>query len=222
MRPASSTNSVRLKSPAETSNKQLADDLVFVRHEILLIAVSEMRHLRWANQLLWSLEHDGMLTKKLGPSLGVAVEIPGAAATSHPQLAASRVSSPVTRPRQLRALQPAVLADFVAVEQPSGFLDGAYARAVATLRQPIYPAHAVELAERIDSDGVDHYSRFREVQVALRTYSEAKPPLPYLRKLEVGTSGETADALAISPSTVHRKWLLAKAFLHRELRTRPA
>ena len=36
------------------------------------------------------------------------------------------------------------------------------------------------------------------------------------------TEDETADALAISPSTVHRKWLLAKAFLHRELRTKPA
>jgi RNA polymerase sigma factor (TIGR02999 family) len=35
------------------------------------------------------------------------------------------------------------------------------------------------------------------------------------------TEDETAEALAISPSTVHRKWLLAKAFLHRELRSRP-
>ena len=31
------------------------------------------------------------------------------------------------------------------------------------------------------------------------------------------TEDETADALEVSPSTVHRKWLLAKAFLHREL-----
>jgi len=35
------------------------------------------------------------------------------------------------------------------------------------------------------------------------------------------TEDETAEALAISPSTVHRKWLLAKAFLHRELRSNP-
>ena len=35
------------------------------------------------------------------------------------------------------------------------------------------------------------------------------------------TEDETADALEISPSTVHRKWLLAKAFLHRELRSNP-
>jgi len=31
------------------------------------------------------------------------------------------------------------------------------------------------------------------------------------------TEEETAEALEVSPSTVHRKWLLAKAFLYREL-----
>jgi RNA polymerase sigma factor (TIGR02999 family) len=31
------------------------------------------------------------------------------------------------------------------------------------------------------------------------------------------TEGETAEALGLSPSTVHRKWLSAKAYLHREL-----
>jgi DNA-directed RNA polymerase specialized sigma24 family protein len=31
------------------------------------------------------------------------------------------------------------------------------------------------------------------------------------------TEEETAQALEVSLTTVHRKWLLAKAFLHREL-----
>jgi RNA polymerase sigma-70 factor (ECF subfamily) len=31
------------------------------------------------------------------------------------------------------------------------------------------------------------------------------------------TENETAEVLGLSPSTVHRKWLSAKAFLHREL-----
>jgi RNA polymerase sigma-70 factor (ECF subfamily) len=31
------------------------------------------------------------------------------------------------------------------------------------------------------------------------------------------TEEETAEVLSVSPTTVHRKWLLAKAFLHREL-----
>ena len=34
------------------------------------------------------------------------------------------------------------------------------------------------------------------------------------------TEGETAEALGISPATVHRKWLSAKAYLHRELADR--
>jgi RNA polymerase sigma-70 factor, ECF subfamily len=33
------------------------------------------------------------------------------------------------------------------------------------------------------------------------------------------TEGETAEVLDVSATTVHRKWLLAKAFLHRELST---
>jgi RNA polymerase sigma factor (TIGR02999 family) len=34
------------------------------------------------------------------------------------------------------------------------------------------------------------------------------------------TEGETAEALGISAATVHRKWLSAKAYLHRELAER--
>ena len=184
-----------LKSPTETSDKRLVDDLVFVRHELLLIAVSEMRHLRWANQLLWSLEHDGMLTKKLGPSLGVAAEIPAAAATSHPQLPAPKVSSPVTRPRQLRALQPSVLGDFVAVEQPSGFLDGQYSRVLATLRQKAYRPTLEQLAARIIGEGMEHFSRFREIQVVLRE----RQPSEYLRpKYAPGQAGDSTVARAVA------------------------
>jgi RNA polymerase sigma factor (TIGR02999 family) len=35
------------------------------------------------------------------------------------------------------------------------------------------------------------------------------------------TEAETAEALGVSPATVHRKWLSAKAYLHRELADRP-
>jgi hypothetical protein len=97
----------------------------------------------------------------------------------------------------LRRLTPDALDDFINIERPSGFLDGAYAKVIATLRSPIYPPHAVELAERIDSDGVDHYSRFREVEMALKAYDKARPPLPYLRALEVGGGEQVAEALAI-------------------------
>jgi hypothetical protein len=148
----------------------------------MIIATCEMQHLRWVNELLWML-HNAGLTPSYEPVLKPAEKLPDGKGK--------------WRDAELRRLTPETLQAFVDIEHPSGFLDGAYAQVVATLRQPIYPAHAVELAERIDSDGVDHYSRFREVQVALRTYGEAKPPLPYLRRLEVGTPGQAADALAI-------------------------
>jgi len=148
--------------------------LTFVRHELLFIAVSEMRHLRWVNQLIWSLEHDGMLSegKKVGPSLGVAEEIPVADDPSRAPQLPQRRSTGKLRPRQLRLLEPDVLQDFIAVEQPSGFLVGQYGRVLATLRQKKYRETLDHLAARIIADGMEHYSRFRETQVVLQKYEQ--------------------------------------------------
>jgi hypothetical protein len=183
-----------LKHPDDIpdSKQTLKDDLTFVRHEILVVAVSEMRHLRWANQLIWSLEHDGMLSKKFGPSLGIAAEIPIAEdKTRPPQLPASP-SSGRTRPRQLRPLEPDVLKDFISVEQPSGFLDGQYASVLATLREKQYRPTLEELAARIIGDGMEHFSRFRQIQVVLRKYSKS---LEYLRPVQPA-SAKDAEGLA--------------------------
>jgi hypothetical protein len=131
-----------------------------------------MRHLRWVNQLIWSLDHEGMLSqgKVVGPSLGVAAEIPVADDLSRaPQRPQPRTSGKM-RPRELRRLEPDVLDDFIAVEQPSGFLDGQYARVLATLRQKKYSGTLEQLAARIIGDGMEHYSRFREIQVVLQKY----------------------------------------------------
>jgi hypothetical protein len=98
---------------------------VFARQLLLRTAVSEMRHLRWANQLIWRLDRTDLVTSKHGPSLGVAEQVPTGGGN--------------TRPRQLRSLTPQVLADFIAAEAPSGRLDGQYARVISTLRQPQYP-----------------------------------------------------------------------------------
>ncbi|MHC5675431.1 ferritin-like domain-containing protein (plasmid) [Nostoc sp. UHCC 0926] len=151
----------------------LRDDLTFVSHELLLVAVSEMRHLRWVNQLLWELDHTGLTKKAYGPALEVAERIP--------------VGNGHTRPRQLRPLNRKTLADFIAVEAPSGGIDGQYARVVATLRQPQYPNSLYQLAGRIIADGVEHFSKFSEIETVLRAYQGApqgngtKPP--YLRNV---------------------------------------
>ena len=167
-----------LQNPENLPAGAKKDDLTFARHEILLVAVSEMRHMRWANQLIWTLEHDGMLTKNIGPSLGVAPRVPVTDDTSRPPQLPQVPGGTPTRPTDLRPLLPEVLQDFISVEQPSGFLDGQYARVLATLREDKYPETLEQLAARIIADGMEHFSRFREVQVVLRKYSN---PRDYLR-----------------------------------------
>jgi hypothetical protein len=170
-----------LKNFNTVANHALKGDLTFVRHEILLVAVSEMRHLRWVNQLIWTLEHDGMLSKKVGPSLGVAERIPVANDKSRPPQLPQAKGPDKNRLAELRPLQPAVLQDFISVEQPSGFLDGQYARVLATLRQAKYPESLEQLAARIIADGMEHFSRFREIQITLEKYTK---PEDYLRPIQ--------------------------------------
>jgi hypothetical protein len=158
----------------------LADDVRFARHYLMLVAASEMQHLRWANELLWTL-YDHKLIAHYEPVLVPAKRIPD--------------GGKGFRPRALRRLEPATLEDFIAVEYPSGFIDGAYARVVATLRETnIYPAHMVEMAQRIVSDGIQHFSRFQDIKAALKTYAGDAETPPYLRELQEGTTHETSKA----------------------------
>jgi Ferritin-like len=175
-----------LLTPAEIDRNtwpKLGDDLTFVRHELLLIAVGEMRHLRWVNQLLWELDHTGILVGNYGPALQVATEIP--------------VANGQVRPRQLRPLDRATLTDFIAVEAPSSGIDGQYSRVLATLRQPQYPESLYQLAGKIIADGVEHFSKFSEVQTILSSYDRDSAPNnfipPYLRNITPAPS-DNAEA----------------------------
>jgi hypothetical protein len=160
----------------------LREDLIFARHELRFVVLSEMRHLRWANQILWHLHEAFPQTPRRGPELGVADEVPdGRDAQGVPKY----------RRRELRVLDASTLASFVAVEEPSGRIDGAYAQVVATLRQASYPLTALQLARNIVADGMEHYSRFTDVQTVLRDYKSAENgALPYLIPL---TKGDPAD-----------------------------
>lgn len=175
-----------VKGPEEAPKDEwptLPDDVAFVRQFLTLVAVSEMTHLHWDNQILWELDRAGFFPpgKQYAPVLQPARTLPGG------------------RPRALRRLTSDALDDFVAIEHPrTGFIDTAYARVVATLRQPEYPRHIYELAARIDTDGVEHYNRFRDVrQVLSKTYAGASPPYPYLRDVKVGTSEQAHEAIAL-------------------------
>jgi hypothetical protein len=186
-----------IKTPAEAAASlaawpHLRDDVTFIRHFILLVAVGEMLHLRWANQLLWELADRRLIPPgKYGPQLGVAETIPVSAA-----------GGGTGRPRALRPLTRQVLADFVAVEQPSGFIEGQYARVTATLRQPAYPDALYQLASRIVNEGMDHFERFRDIGLVLREYPKDTPP--YLREITLASPGDPAvkDALFLYKSII--------------------
>ncbi len=176
-----------IRNPTEVAGQELQEAVEFVSHEMLVIAVSEMRHLRWANQLIWELEHAGLTTKPREPSLGVARQIPG---KEPGQL----------RDRALSRLTPDRLDEFIAVEKPSGTLDGEYARVLATLRQPKYGDALEQLAERILADGMEHYTRFRQIQRVLKPFQG--DPERYLRTLTPATKTQAQAALTLYDSLV--------------------
>ncbi len=170
-----------VKDPAQAAGQDLKDAVTFVRHEMLVIAVSEMRHLRWANQLIWELEHAGLTTpgKKFGPSLGVAAKVPGANGERDPQL---------------RVFDKATMDDFIAVEKPSGTLDGKYARVLSTLRDAKYSDALEQLAERILADGMEHFTRFRQIQRVLAPFAADDPPA-YLQNLAKASDADGKAAV---------------------------
>jgi hypothetical protein len=167
-----------LRQPTEVSADH-TDDLTFARHELLAVIVSEMRHLRWANQLLWTMAQKGMIARR-PPMLT-------------PDLSVPTVDG--ERPRSLRPLDANVLADFVAVERPSGTLDGEYARVVATLARG-YPDTMLQLARQIVVEGTEHFSRFSEIAKVLGSWSNALgAPTPWLRPIVSATQEQASAAL---------------------------
>ncbi len=134
------------------------------RHYLRLTAVSEMQHLRWVNELLWSLKPPGLPPIAYAPVLSPAPMVPD--------------GNGRLRPRALRPLTRDTLDVFIAVEKPSSGgngIDGAYTRVVATLARGRYPPNLHELASRIANDGTEHYSRLENLRLELDSYGAATP-----------------------------------------------
>ena len=107
----------------------------------------------------------------------------------------------MARAELLRPLDPEAQQDFIAIEHPSGFIDGAYARVAATLDQTeIYPAHMVQLAERIVSDGVQHEVRCITIKGALRPYEVMRAVISGPQEIGEGQGRGDRDR----PSQRHR------------------
>jgi hypothetical protein len=180
----------------------LADDVQFARHYVQLVAVGEMTHLRWANQLLWELDRAGLYPpgEHYEPVLALARTIP------------ERGRGP--RPRALRPLTTDTLQGFIDAERPGATLDTAYARCVATLEGKGYPSHLFELAVRVDSDGLNHFQRFSDLQKALTAYPDAGDTSPYLRSpLRKAKPDEAREALGLRDRILEaiRKGYVAEA-----------
>ncbi len=170
-----------LRDPAEAPKdrwRTMAADLVTARQFVTLVAVGEMTHLRWVNQLLWELDRAGFYP--VGEHYTPVLE-----PLQQPPLGGLRVLD-------LQALQA-----YERIERPGHALDQAYSRCVATLEDgQTYPRHLYELAVRIDTDGVHHFERFRDLRRTLTAYDNGgTAPLPYLREVRVGTCEEARVAL---------------------------
>jgi len=170
-------------APGRSALPTLSEDVAFARHVLLDVALSEMQHLRWVNQILWSLFEAQLVPgwTTYEPSvLRPSLVIPGAG------------GRPDT-PAALAPLTPDTIALFVAIEQPSSFIDGRYARATATLLGGGYPAHLHDLASTIARDGEQHYLRFRDMQTVLAAYE----PATYLRAITPGSLDDAAVRRAL-------------------------
>ena len=159
----------------------LKDDLIFARRAVLEVAIGEMTHMRWANQLLWSLqgkEYKPILKPALALRIGAG---PGKVI-----------------PRSLRPLTREAIDDFIEIERPGGFIDRAYAQCVATLEQKTFTDRRLyALAVRIDTDGDEHYLRFRQMKEVLAKYETKEGTPAYLRPIQVGSEAQAKDALAL-------------------------
>jgi hypothetical protein len=138
------------------------------RHEIFNIAVDEMRHFRWANEMLRLLDRPPTIAR------------------------ASVIGKDLKRNFARRALQPDVLDQFIAIEAPSSIynddpqqLDGMYTRILLSLHHISMPGREdlrlrlKQLVKTIIDEGGDHWRRFRLVKARLA----GQKPASYLYKL---------------------------------------
>ena len=143
--------------PAVAQPEPLRGDLTAAFHEILRIAIGEMRHIRAINDVLISLSPPGTAT----PALAVAAQVPGAAVGS-------------LRPVQLRAATHAAIDDFIGLEAPSQSVDGLYGRVLATmLRSERTARQMVQAVRTVMAEGQDHWETFLAIKEWLGRHAEA-------------------------------------------------
>ena len=139
--------------------------MAFARHQLLLVATSEMQHLRWANELLWRLHDAHLVEGDYQPVFTLATELPAPNNT--------------TRKPALRRLELEVIVYYIFIEHPSTSVAGQYARVIATLRDKLYPPDMLDLALRIANEGAEHERSFMDMKRVFSDYGSAV----YLRNM---------------------------------------
>ena len=169
-----------LNAPARVEDAR--DDVTRRVHaaaaEILAVAIDEMRHFRWVNEML------ALLGEPV--SLGRA----------------ERIGRSFNRPFQLEPLTPEQLDWFIAVEKPSqdteSDVDGMYVRLHATIdvRPDLFPERErlVHLIKLIIDEGGEHYLRFR----AVKNHLAGLTPERYLRAMGEPTTDHDRALLRLS------------------------
>jgi hypothetical protein len=156
-------------SPANIGT--LRADVATAFAELMRIAISEMRHLRIANDVLRTLNERLDRGTSFRPALQVASEFPTAGGQPEP----------VSEQR----LTPEVLDQFIAIEKPSDSIDGMYAQVMVTLGNLGF----ADLAQTIGSvmaDGFEHFETFLDVKEWLTRHR----PEDYLLNLRQPNSGD--------------------------------
>jgi hypothetical protein len=167
-----------IKAPSRLPNVGADDQtrhLFAAANEIFMIAVDEMRHLRWVNEALDLLGQT--------PSLGRA----------------KLIGRTFRRRFSLRPLTPKQLQWFIDVEKPSqeigGRIDGMYVVLHTSIdrQSELFPERdrLVHLIKLIIDEGGDHYERFISVQKHLA----GMQPDDYLRTLEDAPPGFNLEKL---------------------------
>jgi hypothetical protein len=136
----------------------LSIDVTTAHAEVMRVAISEMRHLRLANDVLRQLHFMWNLPGPFKPALQIASAFPASGAK--PEAFAER------------ALTPDTLAEFIAIEKPSDSVDGLYARIVKTLEDFQLPREVATIRS-VMADGMDHYETFLDVQVWLSRHPDS-------------------------------------------------
>ncbi len=159
-------------------DQELIDALRAARQLIIMTAISEMTHLRWANQILWQLDHAGFhyQGEPYRPIL---------------DLVADMTTESGKRPRSLRPLTEEVLREFVFVERPGGDVATEYFHVVHELQKKDkdYPPDLYEIAVRIDTDGMQHYQRFRDIEEIFAPWRATSEDAPWLRHVTLAKGG---------------------------------